>query len=370
MAVPESTRWDADPHTLAKHEILEWYLYAWFPILGKHYDELVVIDGFAGPGLYSKGEYGSPIIALNAASEQLRHIRGQVHFHFIEKREDRFEDLERVVSESSCPSSLETHLYQSRFGDVFPSILDKIEREEDTPPVFAFIDPFGFSDVSMELIHRLLSLPRAEAFTNFAVESVNRFKEHPNESIRQEISDLLGRKVSELEFDEKNAIDDLRGIYTSSLEEKARYVRPFEMYDEQDRAIYDLFFSTNGREGHTKMKEAMWRVKPEGDFRFSDATNPDQRVLFDHEPAPQLLDAIMDRFGNEEKVLTQKIRSFVLEETAFLKKHFTQAMRKGEEERYFRVRKEKATGDKRTTGFPDDVIIDFENPPPKEPGLF
>jgi hypothetical protein len=79
----------------------------------------------------------------------------------------------------------------------------------------------------------------------------------------------------------------------------------------------------------------------------------------------------MDRFGDEGTVLTQTIRSFVIEETAFLKTpHFTQAMNMGEEERYFRVRGKKANGKKRTTGFPDDVIIDFENPPPKEPGLF
>ena len=33
MALPEPTLWEADPHTLAKHEILKYYLEAWFPIL-------------------------------------------------------------------------------------------------------------------------------------------------------------------------------------------------------------------------------------------------------------------------------------------------------------------------------------------------
>jgi len=67
VAVPEDTIWPIEPHTSAKHQILRKYLDAWLPILGRHNSRIVYIDGFAGPGEYSGGEPGSPIIALEAA---------------------------------------------------------------------------------------------------------------------------------------------------------------------------------------------------------------------------------------------------------------------------------------------------------------
>jgi len=50
MTTPKETLWDIDPHTTAKHEILQRYMKAWFPILGSYHHRIVYIDGFAGPG--------------------------------------------------------------------------------------------------------------------------------------------------------------------------------------------------------------------------------------------------------------------------------------------------------------------------------
>ena len=81
MAAPTTTIWDLESHSRAKHEILKRYLQAWVPILGQSsYSELLYIDGFAGPGRYSKGEDGSPIIALRAALEQKDRIRPKMSF--------------------------------------------------------------------------------------------------------------------------------------------------------------------------------------------------------------------------------------------------------------------------------------------------
>ena len=47
--------WEASPHTLAKLEIIERYLYLWFTIVGSNSNNqrLAYIDGFAGPGRYT-----------------------------------------------------------------------------------------------------------------------------------------------------------------------------------------------------------------------------------------------------------------------------------------------------------------------------
>jgi three-Cys-motif partner protein len=65
--------WEASPHTLAKLEIIERYLYLWFTIVGSNSNNqrLAYIDGFAGPGRYTNTDKSSPLIALQAAKKAL-----------------------------------------------------------------------------------------------------------------------------------------------------------------------------------------------------------------------------------------------------------------------------------------------------------
>ena len=72
----------------------------------------------------------------------------------------------------------------------------------------------------------------------------------------------------------------LRNLYQRQLEKAAEFVRYFELRDKNSRIVYYLFFATNNALGHLKMKEAMWKVDPLGDFTFSDSTNPNQQILF------------------------------------------------------------------------------------------
>ena len=62
--------WKAEPHTLAKIEMLMAYLHAYFPILGtsKRGQPFLYVDGFAGPGEYTNSPTGSPLAALAAAT--------------------------------------------------------------------------------------------------------------------------------------------------------------------------------------------------------------------------------------------------------------------------------------------------------------
>ena len=104
MPAPTSTQWLIEPHTRAKHEILRRYLQAWVPILGQSgFSEVVYIDGFAGPGRYSEGEDGSPIIALNEALQQSSLIRPEMTFLFVESRRDRAEMLRTILNDMNIP---------------------------------------------------------------------------------------------------------------------------------------------------------------------------------------------------------------------------------------------------------------------------
>ena len=106
----ESTTWVIQPHTEAKHEILRYYLGAWFPILATAQPRLLYIDGFAGPGEYKGGEDGSPIIALKVARDhiltsKLQRPGMELVFFFIEPDKARFQNLEQRLNELHLPSN-------------------------------------------------------------------------------------------------------------------------------------------------------------------------------------------------------------------------------------------------------------------------
>jgi three-Cys-motif partner protein len=104
---PKTTVWELEPHTTAKHEILRRYVQAWAPILSQgNFPHLVFVDGFAGPGRYSKGEEGSPIIAIKAVIDQPRPIKAKVDFHFIELDVQRSGHLAAEIGSLSLPANV------------------------------------------------------------------------------------------------------------------------------------------------------------------------------------------------------------------------------------------------------------------------
>jgi three-Cys-motif partner protein len=82
------TLWEAEPHTVAKHGILKSYFDAWTAILSRstRSSELLFVDGFAGPGEYTNGEPGSPIVALNAVLNHTANLPKPVRFVVIDYR--------------------------------------------------------------------------------------------------------------------------------------------------------------------------------------------------------------------------------------------------------------------------------------------
>lgn len=122
MASIKDTVWPATAHTLAKIEILKNYLNAWFRILGttKKDQSLLFIDGFAGPGHYSKNEEGSPLAAFGAAVSclctlQNDFISKNVHCVFIEKDKDRFNELCATLDKQKPHPRIKISRYECEF---------------------------------------------------------------------------------------------------------------------------------------------------------------------------------------------------------------------------------------------------------------
>ncbi len=83
---PKGTIWPLEPHTKSKHLVLKSYLDAWLPIKSKWNGRILFIDRFAGPGEYSGGEEGSPLIAINAFRNHSAKERMEAEIGFMYKK--------------------------------------------------------------------------------------------------------------------------------------------------------------------------------------------------------------------------------------------------------------------------------------------
>ncbi len=321
--IPKTTNWKLDPHTKAKHVILRKYLDAWFPILTRWHGRVVFCDGFAGPGVYKDGEDGSPVIAIKAYLEHAHRqkIDSKIAYLFIEEDEQRYDSLVAVLNglKPALPKNITIETVRGEYNEAFSGFLDYLDEHNlAIAPTFAFIDPFGIKGLPLKTIARLMRHERTEVLINFMVGPLTRFISTPE--FPGHCDELFGcsdwRDALEMDGNERESF--FRALYQLRLLDDdtgvgAKYVRFFTMKDHRKKAIYDLFFATNHPRGIDAMKDAMWKVDQSGEYLFSDATNPNQEVLFSLEPDwERLINTLQKQFGGQRiswQIVEEAIRN-------------------------------------------------------------
>ncbi len=287
---------------------------------------VVYIDGFAGPGSYSAGEDGSPVVVLKAARDHAYPIRCELVCIFVEDDLERCRHLKAVLDELSptLPSHVKWSVVNGKFNEHLTKTFKLLEtQKQNIAPTLVFIDPFGFSHTPFQTICKIMNNSRCEVLVNFMYEEVNRFLSV--EKHAEDYDELFGtaawRNVLTLSQapERRKAIHD---IYLNQLKTTAKYVHTFEMLNMGNSTDYFLFFATNNLKGLEKMKEAMWKVDDTGTFQFSDHRDARGLMsLFSAQPnlAP-LRDAILREFRGKE-IAVEDLRDWVVAETEFLPKH-------------------------------------------------
>lgn len=327
------TVWGIEEHTLAKHQLMRHYIRAWFPILTiQGYNKRVIfLDGFAGPGIYNTGDPGSSFVALEAlvAShhfDQLSHTT--FDFVFVERRRDRFDRLQEEISEfwrkmGGQPTNVRLHPIRGDFAYIARNVIPSLRQ---SAPMFAFIDPFGWS-VPMSVIRDYLAGPGCEVLFTFMYERVNQFITTSNDNTLLtflelfHVSETQLRRITATNREERKTI--LRNLYLTQLQEEAgfKYARAFEIRNiRRNRTIYFLMFGTHSIRGLDRMKRAMWKLDPEQGVLFSGLTSGDP-LLFQPEPHyTPLENALQDRFAGET-VTVKAVEKYVITDTDYTSSH-------------------------------------------------
>jgi three-Cys-motif partner protein len=367
VATPKTVLWDADEHTLAKHELLREYLGAWIPIMSRWNKRLLLIDGFAGPGEYTGGEDGSPIVMLKALLKHKSFIPNgpcTFNFMFVEQDHHRIEHLSgRIAALGKLPANVQVlPPIEGNFSEEMAALLSRMEGKQ-LIPTFAFIDPFGYKDTAVGLTGQILSFPKCEVLIYVPLYKIARFVDEPSQ--KNVLTSLYGddrwkaaAAISGMEARQ----DCLAALFTEALREHTTHVLDFEMFGRTNSSGYSLFFGTSSDEGLGAIKTAMWKVDPEHGRSFKDPKTRGQTGLFTFGPdLGPLLWLLRGRFRTDPFTIEEADR-FVLRETRFRhdghlrKQTLRPAEDRGELEAW------KSDGSRRFAGtYPDGTVLRFRD---------
>lgn len=378
-------------HSNTKIEILNRYYKAWIRKITKgkfNSNRCLVIDGFAGEGIYDDGAEGSPIKLIEGAieyylqSEKNSWELPKITILLIEGKKKVYEKLKNnIFSRYDCTDKKDGSFQLDNYptidliiiNDSFEKVMNKILDEVNNRliPSFCFVDPFGFSCTPFDIFKRYLENDKAEILFNFMYEEINRFILAENDSsLIHSYENLFGvDNLDELKESIKDKSAPIRketiiNYYSKQLLEKtfAKYVLNFE-FRKNGRAKMFLIHATKNIHGLALMKDVMWKVDETGAFLYDDRKNDDQiqfefiNEITKEENIEKLSNLIIEEFKNQKYVSLKTIETFVLEKTIYpIVNYFRPAMNKLEKNNLIKV--ERIEGAKK--GFNEKVkYIDF-----------
>ena len=330
--------------------------------MGSWNGKILFIDGFAGPGKYKGGEDGSPLVALKALKNHTAKstITAEVVFIFVEKDPARAAHLDELMQTErrKLPSKCKVLVVPSAFDNAVTNLLD--EQKMQSAPSFVMVDPFGVSDTPMDVIARILKNPKHEVYISFMYEAINRFK--GSDEFESHLDHLFGTKdwrdgIGILDPQERKEF--FYGLYKAQLRAAgAENVVHFELY-QGNRLVYAIFFGTQHWKGADRMKHAVWKVAPFGDFAFRGTHSSQLTLGLGSTDYTHLREQLQSEFRGKDWVDIQAIEEFVASDRTDyhigqIRKHVLIPMEESGE-----IDIEKDTRKKRKT-YPDGTQLRFK----------
>jgi three-Cys-motif partner protein len=327
MAVPTAVIMDRDAHTAAKHRILGNYLSAYFPIMASQFsaEGLCFVDAFAGPGEYTDGGKGSPLIALGAASRpEVINSGCSLDFVFIEENPGRIAHLEQLLGVERPHFNVSTR--HGRCEELLEPTLEELGLW--TRAMFVNLDGWGV-DTPFALVERIGKSKRPEVLVTFGPQWFTRFADQSDIGAGDRVfGDDQWRAVTDQPTENKRRF--LVDEYRRRLAECGfEFQLTFELTDEGGHSLF-LVYGTSSIYGVRKMKDAMWSVDTAAGSKFRDPRDPNQMSFGLSNDSPDLRvlkSQILERLEGGGRVSLEELKDFTLRETVYKEVHATSAIR-------------------------------------------
>ncbi|MBN1463367.1 MAG: three-Cys-motif partner protein TcmP [Paludibacteraceae bacterium] len=256
--------------TKLKLEIFAECFREWLPVFlyNQYIKKVFIYDFFAGSGLDSMGNLGSPLILLKEAKgENCKYCQSvvknnkEVVFAFNEKVKSKSKYLKKNATifldsckEKNCNTDCIYKLFfeNLEFQEVFQKDNFKKVLNNKNFGKFILLDQYGFSQVDDQIFKELVNAPKTDFIFFISSSFIKRFKNHP--SVKQYI------KTENLDFDEKRPKECHRIIadYFERLipERKEYYLHHYTI--KKGSNYWGLIFGTNHTLGMEKFLSVCW----------------------------------------------------------------------------------------------------------------
>jgi three-Cys-motif partner protein len=288
----EEKGWSADGsfiptlevHTKKKHEILTDYLHDWVVTLcGNHplmEKKITIVDGFCGGGIYNDTEtekkwFGSPIRILKSIEAGLKDVlekKKKPNFKLdfllicIDENKEHLGCLKNTLVDAGYEKYIgkEIIILHSKFDLAIDKVMQKVDERKGHS--FFFLDPFGYTDFSMQHIRRIMHLGKVEILLTYMIDFIQRFLEEKEGKLRDAFHLIL-------EADDYYTLKDLRNIDTIHQQEYLRnetirlfrdrtgvkYIFSFSLLANKSIVKYYLVHLSNHQTALRVLKDSLWK---------------------------------------------------------------------------------------------------------------
>lgn len=247
---------------------------AYFPIInnsvGQKASEIIYIDLFSGPGKFEDGEPSTPLALLNLVNSfKSDDIRNKLRIVFNDENSEYIEKLTKLVSDHEVKNKLK---YAPVIHNRKASEVDIKVHTYKNVPIFSFIDPWGYKDVSAEQTWELVKNIGSDCVLFF---NSNRFlMDIPKESQLCHFKPIFGDQISEVEkvvydglMGQKQKTQKIVELFSKNLcneMNKSKYkgyklfVLPFSFEaDDKEKISHHIVFITKSHKAIIEMKKVM-----------------------------------------------------------------------------------------------------------------
>jgi three-Cys-motif partner protein len=322
-----------------KHIFLERYLEALFHKTGSSYNEIVYVDGFAGPWQsadenFEDTSFGIALSALRKAKVSLK-LRGRdvkMTALLVEKHPDAHAKL--ATLQPKFPD-ITIKTYNKDFRAIVGQLAGDIPRE-----AFAFflIDPKGWR-IPLEQLRTLLSRPNSEVVFNFMFEFINRAASMSMPVTIQGLDELMPHSEwrNRLQQAEERAghyglsMDDRKEVLVGAFGDSLKHIGGYAYVAEitilrplKERPLYCLVYGSRHESGISVFRDCQMaavttqaELRAEGKIKDK-ATRSGQNEMFE-----SLLDLGPDKTAAILATEKQKARALLLSLTPFAPESIT-----------------------------------------------
>ncbi len=252
-------------HSKAKVDLYGKYLSKYLSVISRdgYTKQIHIFDLFCGEGIYDDGGKGSPIVALETVAEvETKHPSKMTPISLLlnDINATKIEKLERIVIEMGCPSSCKIRYSNLEYSQILDQVVKEIKGFKNEKAI-AFIDPYGYKEISINGLKTLLETKKSEVLLFLPTHFMSRFANSAKEDSTNG-KEPLHRFINEV-FDNdaptfKNGIEFISSLKDGFKTHLPNYFIDSFTLEREKGQFFAMYFFTSHIYGFEKMLEAKW----------------------------------------------------------------------------------------------------------------